>query len=100
VEEEGAGHDRVGEEQLHPRTSCGLIVTSRPSALRAHACGVELRDRAREQAEGFARAVAGLDQQVVLDEVDARREGARVVAIRDDPRLGRFWGDLLLGLLP
>jgi hypothetical protein len=46
VEEEGAGHDRVGEEQLHPRTSCGLIVTSRPSALRAHACGVELRDRA------------------------------------------------------
>src|SRR5919199_3417732 len=42
VEEESAGHDRVGEEQLHRRTSCGLIVTSRPSALR----GREQRPRA------------------------------------------------------
>jgi hypothetical protein len=100
VEEEGASHECVGEEQLRLRTRCGLIVTSRPSVLRAHAFVVELRDRAREQAEGFARAVAGLDQQVVRDDVEARREGARVVAIREDPRLGRFWDDLLLGWRP
>jgi hypothetical protein len=36
----------------------------------------------------------------VLDEVDAHRDSARVVAIREDSRLGRFWGDLLLGWLP
>ena len=48
-------------------------------AQRGHDLVVERGDRAWEQAQRFTRTVTGLDEQVVLDEVEAHREGAHTV---------------------
>jgi hypothetical protein len=92
VEEEGAGHNRVGEEPLRPPTSCGLLVTSRPSAgtgrgLCACRCRSGSASCARRRRSSPRRCACCCDQGGCSVGTILGRSAARIALVRGRPGL-------------